>query len=108
MYLYALLPWPFRTGCADSDCEPESCQDSGRAGGVVVSSGSAFDRDLEVMLTVDKLGRAGLMDAGDPRGRELSDALTIVSNDSVEVEASTSVLQPMLGVLALGIECPTR
>lgn len=76
MYPYAsnrFLRWPFRTGGADSHCEPYSSQDSGIDGDVVVSSGSAFGRDLEVVLTVDDLGvlgRAGLMDAGDPRGRE--------------------------------------
>jgi hypothetical protein len=59
------------------------------------------------MLTVATLGRSGcgLPAAGTPRGREAPDALTAVSNDSVDVEVSNSVLLPTLGVLALGIEC---
>lgn len=96
----------FGTGGADRGCEPGSFQDPGRDGG---SSGSAVGWDLEVMLTVDTLGRSGwvgLPTVGAPRGREASEALTAVPNDSVEVEVSTSVLLPMLGVLALGIECP--
>lgn len=52
------LPRSFRTGGADRGCEPESCQDPGRDGSVVGSS-SAVGLDLEVMLTVDTLGRSG-------------------------------------------------
>jgi len=112
MYRNQFLRRSFRTGGADRGaCDADSCQDPGRGGGIVGSepSGSAVDRDLLVMLTVDTLGRsagwASLPAAGAPRGREASDALTAVSNDSVEAEESTSVLLPMLGVLALGIEC---